>query len=61
MSSRFNPYTVIRRDPILPSAKRISNPMRGEKIMGSKIGLRVTSRMVEKGWEKSPKRVFIQM
>lgn len=61
ITSRFNPYTLIRNDAILPAINKVKSPSMGEKTIGKRTGRLIICLVVAKGCTTSPKSVFAQM
>lgn len=61
ISSLFNPYTLIKNAPILPTIKNKISPMNGEKIIGKRTGRLVTCFTVANGLNVRPKSVLVQI
>lgn len=61
ITSRFNPYTLIRNAAILPAMNKVKSPSMGEKMVGKRTGRLTICLVVAKGCNASPKSVCAQM
>lgn len=61
ITSRFNPYTLIRNAAILPAMNKLKSPSMGEKTIGKRTGRLIICLVVAKGCITSPKSVFAQI
>lgn len=61
ITSRFNPYTLIRNEAILPTMNKVKSPSMGEKMIGKRIGRLIICLVVARGCNASPKSVCAQM